>query len=77
MDKLLVFLTILSGSAISGALIAICWALDYTSFWAVLASIVAAFAIAWPGAQIAVQGIRRAQRMTDDQARSTKTDPTE
>jgi len=77
MDKLLVFLTLLSGSAISGALIIICWTLGYTSFWAILASIVAAFGIAWPGAQIAAQGIRKAQRMTDDQTRSTKTDPTE
>lgn len=77
MDKLLVFLTILSGSAISGALIVICWTLDYTSLWAILASVAAGFAIAWPGAQIAVHGIRNARRLTDDQARSTKTDPTE
>ncbi|MFX0543774.1 hypothetical protein ACEWPM_019010 [Roseovarius sp. S4756] len=77
MDKLLVFLTLLSGTAISGALIAICFSLGYTSFWAVLASIVAAFSIAWPGAQIAVQGIRAARQARDDQARSTKTDPTE
>ncbi|MFX0546538.1 hypothetical protein ACEWPL_013430 [Roseovarius sp. S1116L3] len=77
MDKLLVFLTLLSGTAIAGALIAICWALGYTSFWAVLASLVAGFSIAWPGAQIAVQGIRAAQSAREDQARSTRTDPTE
>ncbi len=77
MDKLLVFLTLLSGAAIAGTLIAICVTLGYTSGWAILASIVAGLSIAWPGAQIVVAGLRAGQTAREDQARSTKTDPTE
>jgi len=77
MDKLLIFLTLISGTAISGALIAMCFALGYTSFWAVLASVVAAFSIAWPGAQLAARALRAGLDDPSAQRRSTRTDPTE
>ncbi|MFD0860282.1 hypothetical protein [Roseovarius aquimarinus] len=75
MDKLTVFFGILSGTAISGALIAICVALGYPALWVVLVSIVLGFSIAWPGARIAANGVRAWQGKAQD--RSTRTDPTE
>jgi hypothetical protein len=77
MDKLLIFLTLISGLAIAGALIAICATLGYSSLFSTIASVVAAFTIAWPGAQIALRGLQAVQGKRVDQPRSSKTDPTE
>ncbi len=82
MDRLALFLTWLSAAAVAGALIAVCAVMGYTSFWAIVVSIILAISIAYPSATLVARNLRKWQRTNeraknDDQARSTKTDPTE
>lgn len=72
MTLLTAIFTLISATAIGGALIAVATAWGYTSVWVIVAAVPLALIIAYPGARIAA-GLIRAM----GQARSTSTDPTE
>ncbi|WP_138932975.1 hypothetical protein [Roseovarius arcticus] len=77
MDRLALYLTLLSAAAVAGALIAVCASLGYTSFWVIVVCIILAFSIAYPSATLVARSVRHWQNGHKDQPRSTRTDPTE
>lgn len=58
MDRLALFLTLLSGSAIAGALVVTAFSLGYYNWIVILASVVIGFATAWPTARMVSKRIK-------------------
>ena len=59
MDRLSIFLTLMSGAFITGTLIIIAFTLGYYNWWAIGGAAIIGFATAWPSAYIVSRRIKR------------------
>ena len=59
MDRLSLYLTLLSGSFITGAIVIAGFTLGYYSVWTVVIGAVAGFLLAWPTSYMISQRIKR------------------
>lgn len=59
MDRLSIFLTLVSGSGITGALVVAGFSMGYYSFWTVAIAAIIGFALAWPSAYFISREIKR------------------
>lgn len=48
MDRLSIFLTLMTGAVITGGLVIVAFTLNYYGWVAILASVIIGFALAWP-----------------------------
>ncbi|ABV92558.1 conserved hypothetical protein [Dinoroseobacter shibae DFL 12 = DSM 16493] len=59
MDRLSIFLTLMSGALITGALVITLFSLGYYSAWGIAISALLGFALAWPSAYLVSRRIKR------------------
>ncbi|WP_428514976.1 hypothetical protein [Roseovarius sp.] len=59
MDRLSLYLTLLSGSFITGAIVIAGFSLGYYSAWTVVVGAIAGFLLAWPTSYMISQRIKR------------------
>ena len=87
MDRLAIYMIVLSASAIAGALVVAAFSLGYYSIWVIALCVIVGIAIAFPSGKLIAKRIKKedpawdskrdAPRPDLDQPRRSKTDPTE
>jgi hypothetical protein len=65
MDRLSIFLTLMSGAMITGALVITAFSLGYYTVWAIAPAALIGFALAWPSAYLVSRRIKRRDRAWD------------
>lgn len=74
MDRLALFLTLLSAAAVAAALITVCAILGYTSLWVIVFCVILALCIAYPSATLVAHRVQEWRDAKEAEARSTHSD---
>lgn len=77
MDRLALFLTLLSAAALAGALITVCAVLGYTSLWVIVFCVILALCIAYPSATLVARRVQDWRDAKEAEARTTPSDSSE
>ncbi|RKF16091.1 hypothetical protein D6850_00515 [Roseovarius spongiae] len=59
MDRLAIFIAVIGGSSIAGALVIAAFSLGYYGYWVIAACVIAGLVMAWPTGYLVARRIKR------------------